>query len=316
VQTFGRYVDPWHHYRPGWYYLQAMLILWLPLLLLLPWLVPRWREALRARDARVLLPLGFAALYVLFFTLSSGKRDVYILSALPMVALAAGHLLPGLLRQRGVQLALFGFTILLAACTAGACVWFTAVDAGQGAELLAESGVASFAPLVFIAVAALVAALACRLRHAHLAVLSTVAVMWMVTGLWVMPQMDAKRSAREFIAGLETLAAPDRELGLLEYHEHFLLNLSRPSVNFGHRRFREGEAESFDAAAWLAADPRRQLLVQEETLEPCFAHVAQKQLVGDSSRGRWFLVSGQPDAACVARGNAQYNFRYTPPART
>jgi len=40
VQTFGRYVDPWHHYRPAWYYLQVMATLWLPAVLLLPWLLP------------------------------------------------------------------------------------------------------------------------------------------------------------------------------------------------------------------------------------------------------------------------------------
>ena len=94
VQTFGRYVDPWHHYRPAWYYLQVMATLWLPAVLLLPWMVPRWAAALRERDARVLLPLGFAAVYLLFFTVSRGKRDLYILSALPMLVLPMGYLLP------------------------------------------------------------------------------------------------------------------------------------------------------------------------------------------------------------------------------
>jgi 4-amino-4-deoxy-L-arabinose transferase-like glycosyltransferase len=284
VQTLGRYAQPWHHYQPPWYYLRAMLILW---------------------------PLGFAALYVVFFTLSSGKRDVYILSALPMVALAAGYLLPDLLRQRGVQYTLSGFTGLIAASSAAAYVWLSAVDQERGAQLIAEGGVAGFAPLIVVAAVAVIALLVFRLRRAHMALLSTLAAMWMVAGLWVQPQMDPKRSAREFIAKLEALAAPERELGLLEYREHFLLHLSRPSVNFGHRRFREGDAESFDAAAWLAADPRRQLLVQEETLEPCFAP-ATKQLVGDSSRGNWFLVAGPPDATCAARGNARHTFTYTP----
>jgi 4-amino-4-deoxy-L-arabinose transferase-like glycosyltransferase len=315
VQTFGRYVDPWHHYRPVWYYFKAMLMLWLPLVLLLPWLLPRWRDALRARDARILLPLGFAVIYVAFFTLSSGKRDVYILSALPMVALAAGPLLPELLRQRGVQLALLGFTGLIAVCSAGACAWFTLIAPAQGARLLAGSGVAGFAPLLVVAAVALAAMGVFRVKRSHLALLATLAGAWVVTGVWVFPQMDPKRSASEFIARLESMAAPERELGLLEYHEHFLLHLSRPTVNFGHRRFREGNAEAMDAAAWLAADASRQLLVQEETLAPCFIHAARKQLVGDSSRGNWFLVSGAPDPACVARGNAQYNFHYTPPAR-
>ncbi len=312
VQTFGRYVDPWHHYRPVWYFLQVMATAWLPLALLLPWLVPRWREALRQRDARVLLPLGFAVLYVAFFTLSRGKRDVYILSALPMVALAAGYLLPDLLRLRSVQRTLLAFVGFIAAMCIAGYLWLTLGDAGQGAALLAESGLTSFVPLAGIAAAAVIALAVFRGPRVHLALLSTLTAAWLVLGFWVFPQMDGSRSARDFIARVEALAAPERELGLLAYHEHFLWHLQRPTVNFGHRRFREGDAEVFDAAAWLAAAPDRQLLVPERMLQPCFHNAASVQRAGQSSRGEWFLVSGLPDPACAARGNAQYTFRYSP----
>ncbi len=312
VQTFGRYVDPWHHYRPVWYFLQVMATAWLPLVLLLPWLVPRWRGALRERDARVLLPLGFAVLYVLFFTLSRGKRDVYILSALPMVALAAGYLLPDLLRQRGVQRTLLGFVGFIAAlCTAG-FFWLTLGDPTQGAALLAEGGLESFAPLAAIAASAILALAVFRGPRVHLALLSTLTSAWLVLGFWVFPQMDGSRSARDFIARVEALAVPGRELGLLAYHEHFLWHLQRPTVNFGHRRFREGDAEVYDAAAWLAAAPDRQLLVPVRMLQPCFDKAASVQRAGESSRGEWYLVSGLPDPACAARGNAHYSFHYSP----
>jgi len=312
VQTFGRYVDPWHHYRPVWYFLQVMATAWLPLVLLLPWLVPRWRAALQAQDARVLLPLGFAVLYVVFFTLSRGKRDVYILSALPMVALAAGYLLPDLLGRRGVQRTLLGFVgFIAAACLAG-YFWLTLGDTGQGAALLAEGGLASFAPLAAIAAAAILALVLFRGPRVHLALLSTLATAWLVLGFWVFPQMDGSRSARDFIARVEAMAVPERELGLLAYHEHFLWHLQRPTVNFGHRRFREGDAEIHDAAAWLAMAPDRQLLVPERMLQPCFHKAASVQRAGESSRGDWYLVSGLPDPACAARGNGHYTFSYSP----
>ena len=123
TQTFDRYVAPWHHFKPVWYYLQVMLTLWLPAVALLPWLVPRWREALRQREARVLLPLGFVVLYLVFFTLSSGKRDVYILSALPVFALAAGPLLPALLQKVRVQRVLAGLVVLMALACLGTSLW-------------------------------------------------------------------------------------------------------------------------------------------------------------------------------------------------
>jgi 4-amino-4-deoxy-L-arabinose transferase-like glycosyltransferase len=312
VQTLGRYVDPWHHYRPAWYYLQVMLTLWMPAVLLLPWAVPKWRDALRERDARVLLPLGFAGLYVLFFTISHGKRDLYILSALPMLVLPMGYVLPELLRRPAVQWSLAVFAGLIVLICAGGYLYLAHFDVERGAKLLQKSGLSSFAPLAVIAVPGLLALGILRLPRAHLALGALMLVVWQVLGWWVFPAMDGARSARDFIAKLESMAAPQRELGLLAYHEHFLWHLHRPSVNFGNRRFREGDAEMFDAAAWLAADPTRQLLVPERMLKPCFDAIAARNLVGDSSRGDWYLVSGAPLADCARRGDATHVFHDAP----
>ncbi len=312
VQTLGRYVDPWHHYRPAWYYLQVMLTLWLPAVLLLPWATPRWREALRERDARVLLPLGFAVLYVVFFTISHGKRDLYILPALPMLVLPMGHLLPELFRQRAVQWTLAAFTALIALVCAAGYGYLAYIDTARGAELLQQGGLTGFTPLLVLAVLGAAALALFRLRRAHLALAALLLSAWQVMGWWVFPAMDGARSAGDFIAKLASMAAPQRELGLLAYHEHFLWHLRRPSVNFGHRRFREGDAEMFDAAAWLNADPTRQLLVPERMLEPCFAGIPDRKLVGDSSRGNWYLVSGSPTMDCAQRGDATHVFHYAP----
>ncbi|MDR2216011.1 MAG: hypothetical protein LBE59_09250, partial [Nevskiaceae bacterium] len=311
TQTVGRYVDPWHHYQPPWYYLQTMATAWLPLTALLPWLVPQWRAALRERDVRVLLPLGFVVLYVLFFTLSRGKREMYILPALPVLALPAGYLLPQLLRRVGVQRVFSTLLLIVAFAAAGGAIWLRLIDPARGAQLLAEGGVSSVAPLVVLAVVALGALAWFRWERAHLAFATMMAAAWLIAGFWVFPQMDGERSASNFITRLEQMAAPDRELGLLAYHEHFLWNITRPSVNFGHRRFREGDAEIFDAAAWLAAAPNRQLLVQEEMLHPCFDTATARE-VGESSRGLWYLVEGSPDPSCAAKGDLSHVLHYAP----
>jgi 4-amino-4-deoxy-L-arabinose transferase-like glycosyltransferase len=313
THTVGRYVDPWHHYRPAWYYLQVMATLWLPLVALLPWLLPRWRDALRARDARVLLPLGFVVLYLLFFSLTRGKRDIYILAALPMLALVAGAFLPSLLGRAGVQRLLAALTGAVALTCLGAVVWFRWIDAQAGQELLASGGVAGFAPLLVLGLLAAGLLVAAGRRRSHVALAGTLAGAWLIAGWWVFPQLDATRSARDFIARLERMADPGRELGLLAYHEHFLWHLGRPTVNFGHRRFQEQQSEVDDAAAWLAQQPDRQLLVPERLLQPCFGGPAQATLVGDSSRGDWYLVQGRPAAACAARGDAGRAIRYRPP---
>ncbi len=316
THTVGRYVDPWHHYQPAWYYLQVIATLWLPLALLLPWLLPRWRDALRQRDARMLLPLGFVVLYLAFFTLTRGKRDIYILGALPMLSLAAGPVLADVLARRGVQRLLAAFVAVVGVACLGLAAWLAWIDPAGGEALLSSGNVASLWPLVVLGSVALIAPVIAGRGRAHLAVAAMLGSGWLIAGWWVFPQMDAVRSARTFIVRLEQMADPTRELGLLAYHEHFLWQLRRETTNFGHRRFREQEDEMHDAAAWLAARPGRQLLVPERLLEPCFGAAAAVREVGDSSRGLWYLVEGMPRADCSAAGDAGRAIRYMPPGKT
>ena len=67
--------------------------------------------------------------------------------------------------------------------------------------------------------------------------------------------------------------------------------MRRPSVNFGHARWREREAEAADAAVWLAERPGRALLMDKRAREACFA-AAQSIDLGKANRQHWFLVWG------------------------
>jgi len=51
--------------------------------------------------------------------------------------------------------------------------------------------------------------------------------------------------------------------------------------------------------------------VSEHELKPCFS-TATSRLIGDSSRGDWFLVTGLPQADCASRANAARAFHYAP----
>jgi len=99
-QTAGRYAAAWHHREPFWYFFVNVIPqYWLPLILALPWLVPAWRRQLSKRDGRVLVLLGWVALVVLFFCISTGKRKLYIYPALPGLVLVAAPLVPWLLKR-------------------------------------------------------------------------------------------------------------------------------------------------------------------------------------------------------------------------
>ena len=108
----GRH-DQWDHGQPVWYFLEVVLTMWLPTMLALPWALPAWRRRLRRRDPRYLLPLAWWVLVLVFFTIPNGKRDMYILPALPMACLALGPLLPGLMRRLWPQRLALGFALVL-----------------------------------------------------------------------------------------------------------------------------------------------------------------------------------------------------------
>jgi 4-amino-4-deoxy-L-arabinose transferase-like glycosyltransferase len=311
-QTVHRYAAAWHHVEP-WYYFILNVIpgLWLPFSLLLFWLVPRWAAAWRQKDARVWLPLAWVLLTLLFFSLSTGKRGIYIFPALPALAIAAAPYLPDLFLRRGVRwasLALGAIVVLLA-------VGVLALDASGNTKLrsqLAEQGIASFAPIALIAGLGTLAWLVAFWKKPVLAwpaVLAAVAVVW---SYWITPAIDGQRSARDFIRKAQALVPAGTELGLLAYKEQFLLYLNRPIVNFGHARWREGGQESYDASAWLHAAPGRVLLIPESAVTPCFIRTS-KRPAGESSGDRWVLVQGEAEPGCVEKGDRSRAIRYRPP---
>ena len=312
-QTVSRYATAWHHHKPFYYFLGIVATQWLPLVALLPWLVPRWREQLRARDVRLLLLLGWVLLVLIFFSLSPGKRGVYILPALPAFAVASGEWLRGLWQRPDVQKAgaIFGLLIVLA--SAAAFIYLTWFAPERAIELREQYEVRYLTPLAGIAVLGSIALIVCGVRRGVLACAWVLGLTWLVVSFTIYPQINGARSAKDFIARVEQLADPNRELGLLAYKEQFLLYLTRSSVNFGHRRWREGPLESYDAARWLDEGSDRQLLVAEDQLEPCFVAARERIDVGTSSREHWFLVSGPVSPDCATRGQPEHVIRYSPP---
>jgi hypothetical protein len=151
-----------------------------------------------------------------------------------------------------------------------------------------------------------------RVRDGWLAYTGVLAVVVATASLVIYPQMDAVRSGRAFMARVEQASAGVTELGLVSAKEQYLLQLRRPSINFGHARWREQEVEAADAAAWLAERAGRALLVERRTRELCFKNAETLEL-GRANREHWSLVSGTPDEDCVARGNRSRAILYLPP---
>jgi 4-amino-4-deoxy-L-arabinose transferase-like glycosyltransferase len=313
-QTVTRYAQAWHHVRP-WYYFLVEVVppLWLPLSALLFWLVPRWHRDWQARRAAVWVPLLWVVAVLVFFSLSTGKRGVYVLPALPALAIAAAPHLAELYARRGpgrLSLALAAVLLLPALVLAiGDLVGLAAArDLLQAPEPLPRLPIWAF---VVAGSAAWLAAMRWRPVLAWPAVLACLTLAWGIGGA---PALNGQRSGADFIRAVQSQVPADRELGLLAYKEQFLLYLERPTVNFGHARWKEGPAEAFDAARWLdGGSDRRVLLVPDSRLDPCF-RASPRQLAGTSSRERWWLVGAPADPGCVRQGSGARVIEYPDPS--
>ena len=311
-QTVTRYADAWHHHEPLWYYFVNIIpLFWLPLTALVPWLWPRWRAALRERDTFTTLLLAWVVIVVVFFTFSTGKRGLYVLPAVPALAMAAAPWLPELLRARGTRRLAFGLGAVMVACVALAAVYF-AVDGKAAARIVRDFGLQPLLPLAIAAVLGSVALALLRPRDGWLAYGGVLVAVFATIGFVVYPRIDAVRSGRALMERLEQASAGFPELGLASAKEQYLLELRRPSYNFGHARWREREAEAADAAAWLAERRGRAVLVEKRTRDACFSQAEAIDL-GRANRQRWYLVWGTPDPDCVRRGDRGAARRYMPP---
>lgn len=313
-QTVDRYLAAEGHRKPAWYFLTNVIPwAWLPFVLLFPWLARCWYRAWRSAEARVLLPLVWALLVCAFFSLSSGKRGVYILPALPAMIIAAAPYLDEILLRRwpnrlaGAVLALF-----IAAAAYGVVTMAGLDPDGEAippADVLWQLQVATLAAML-LAITLLF--LQPRRYPAMLRLGAFLMSAWLVLGWWVMPAIDDERSGRPIMVAAEARLPPDGELGIVQPKESLILQARGALTNFGHRRSDRAQ-ELADAARWLAADPRRRLIVREESLSPCFMR-GEADHLGYAHRLRWRLVAaGNVDAHCAAGGNPEAAIRYVAP---
>jgi 4-amino-4-deoxy-L-arabinose transferase-like glycosyltransferase len=306
-QTAGRYAKSWDHPQPPWYHLGVMLTMWLPPLLALPWALPAWKRRLQRRDARYLLPLAWWLLIVVFFSIPSGKRDVYIMPALPMACLALAPLLPGIVRKLWPRRLAFGFALALAlvALALGTAMLFgnPAFEARFSAERGFDAGAGPMAALL-VAIGAWGVSSALWFRTRPIAVLlSTLAGTWVLFGVVGYPLLNDSSSARGLMQDVGRRIGPDAELGLVAWKEQNLLMADRPAATFGFTLPWKQQLQR--GIAWQRAAPgSRWLLVQQDALSQCIAR-DRAVLAGRANRRLWWLVPARAVVpGCVPRGAA------------
>jgi 4-amino-4-deoxy-L-arabinose transferase-like glycosyltransferase len=90
-QNVTRYANPWHHFAPWYYYLELLPTEFFPWSFLLPTaIVVGWKRIAGKERDGFLFCLCWMIVTLLFFTLSPAKREVYILTMYPGMALVVG----------------------------------------------------------------------------------------------------------------------------------------------------------------------------------------------------------------------------------
>jgi len=310
-QTAERYSKSWDHHQPVWYHFGVVLTLWLPTMFALIWAFPAWRRRLRRRDARYLLPLAWWAMILVFFSIPDGKRDVYIMPALPMVCLALAPLLPGIVRKLWARRIAFGFGfgLGLLLLSAGLAMWFGEprfearlvenrgfTDGGRGLNFL----------LLALGAWLIAAALWHRIARGVKGSLWGLGGAWVLYSLIAYPMLNASGSARGLMEAVGRRLAPEAELGLVAWKVQNLLMADRPAATFGWDT--PWSEQLAQAMRWQADAPdKRWLLVQERALSQCIDKT-RAEFAGLSNRRRWWLVPAHAaDVDCVPQGVQSQN---------
>ncbi len=223
-QNVERFVDPTGHLRPWYYYLEVLPFLFFPWFFFVPGAVALGLARLTGRERRgFLLALCWIVVTIVFFSLSPGKRTVYVLTMYPAMALvvgvAIGHLARSRAAERGwltIPLTLLAIPLAVATAAALAPPRFTTrfPEIDVLGPALTRAVASTIFALALGAAIALGLAWARRPVAAFVALAAGSATAGLLAALVLLPPFDAIKSARGLANVYRSHALPDEPYGL------------------------------------------------------------------------------------------------------
>ncbi|CAG9000117.1 MAG: Undecaprenyl phosphate-alpha-4-amino-4-deoxy-L-arabinose arabinosyl transferase [Candidatus Celerinatantimonas neptuna] len=303
-QTMKRYAHSWTHLQPWYYFLFRFPILWFPLPF---FLLNRvfWKKICDVRGATLLV---WIALVLLFFSSTPGKREVYILPALPMLAVVVA---PYLARETVSNCLIWLINILLVAISLLVGIVgvlgvmhvhaVVKVVAKQGIEpsvlfpLLTDLGLM----LIAGALVALVILFIFRKSSALIRMGMVSCWGWIWFSLVGYPLINPIRTAAvPIMKKAAKHIGPNGQLGLVAFKEQFLLASPVPITQFSYLASRTEQLRN--AWLWMSERSNRFILLPAKAGEQvdCF-HLSKGVNLGTGYRNHWWLLSATAlDKSC------------------
>jgi 4-amino-4-deoxy-L-arabinose transferase-like glycosyltransferase len=303
-QNVTRYANPWHHFAPPYYYLEVLPAEFFPWSFLLPTaIVVGWRRIVRSSPRQgggqegglpregFLFSLCWMMVTLIFFSLSPAKREVYILTMYPGMALMVGAALDRLTAEWPRDRRWLVIPLGIVAGLALLIVVALAV-AGRGRPEAVPLGgdrfvwglTAILASFAAGAVLAWWASLSGAVSRAVAALAAGMALTALGISLYALPRFDVYKSAHGLSRELVARMAPGEPYGIYP-------RLDSTFLFYTHRFCVDLDSEA-KLRAFLARPGRVWLLAQRDDLVrlkdlPPLIEVARDQ---DSREGYLLLV--------------------------
>ncbi|WP_342607635.1 glycosyltransferase family 39 protein [Vibrio tritonius] len=286
-QTAKRYADSWTHLKP-WYHfiLQVIPGFWFPASL---FLLSRsfWKNYHQDRVIRSLLI--WVALVVFFFSLSPGKRGVYILPAVPMLALCFSHWLTHQTMERWISVVIKWATWVLNLALFVIAILLFTHNKGLIKHLGEEPDVMGFA--IFFAVTALIW-LAINIKMHRSQILCKFGVLmsitWVLYSSWGYVLLDPIRTpAKDVMNEAAKAIGPHGHLSIVDYREQFLLYSPVELTQFSYLSAIEDQYRN--AWLWIQQGENRYMVGRGDTDNLVCFDINKAKSIGRAHRRDWYL---------------------------
>ena len=280
------------HAQPFWYFVPVLLFHFFPMALAYPSAARDWRAALQGRDSRLLLLLLWCALVFVFFSVAGGKREVYLMPMLPLLALALAPTLERLVGQPWLRWLAFVCALAAGLALVGAGGWalqgrWASMNSMVTERELADGGRSLWWMLISMGGLFLLAAAALRPRRGIHALLAGMAGFWLVWSIWASLLLNDSNSAVGVMRRAGQIAGPAAQIGMVGWKEQNLLMADRPMQDFGF--VRDTGQQFVDAARWAAEKPdARWIFGLREAVAACVLR-SKVTVAGYANRRQWWM---------------------------